>query len=139
MPFGYHFGPSWLHLGSLWATFGVSFRSLFGGAFFHQKGSPKTALDFKVESVFEAILVPFFIIVHHFSGNVKNRFWQYFTVLLKVFASQRLSFWGPVSVPFSVRFWDPQKGSPRTVAYSTIVSFWVVFGPVGGGFRRGVC
>ena len=140
---GCHLGTILDPVVSIWDPFGPPLGSHFahfsGRPFFHKKGGSRDHPDFKPESILGAILAPFFIIVHDFSGNLKNRFWHYLTVLLKVFALQRLSFWGPVSVPFSVRFWTPQKGSSREVPDSTIVSFWVVFGPAGGGFRRGVC
>ena len=69
MPFGYHFGSSWLHLGSLWATFGVSFRSLFGGAFFHQKRRSKNHPGLQTGVHFGS---HFGSIFHHFS----SLFWK---------------------------------------------------------------
>ena len=140
---GCHLGTIVGPFGSIWAPSGLPWSShlalLFWGAFFHRKRRSKNHPDFKGYFVLGAILAPFFIIFHNFSGNLKNRFWHYLTVLSKVFAFQRLSFWDPVSGPFSVRFWTPQKDAPRAVPDSTIGSFWVVFGPAGGGFRRGVC
>ena len=140
---GCHLGTILDPVGSIWDPFGPPLGSHFahfsGVPFFIKKGGPKTTPDFKPESVLGAILAPFFIIFHHFSGNLKNRFCHYLTVLSKVFALQRLSFWGPVSVPFSVRFWDPQKVSPRAVAESPGVhpgaTFWSGGGRIlGGGF-----
>ena len=129
---GCHLGTILDPVGSIWDPFGPPLGSHFahfsGVPFFIKKGGPKTTPDFKSLVVLGAILAPFFIIFHDFSGNVKNRFWHYLTVLLKVFALQRFSFWGPVSVPFSVRFWTPQKGAPRAGPDSTLghpgAAFW---------------
>ena len=119
---GCHLGTILDPVVSIWDPFGLPLGSHFahfwGRPFFHKKGGSRDHPDIKTLSVFGAILAPFFIMFHNFSEDVKNRFWQYLTVLLKVFALQMLSFWDPVSVTFSVRFWTPKKGSPREVSES---------------------
>ena len=112
VPFWIQLAPFGIPLGHLWGLISLTF---LGGPFFHQKRVSKNHPDLKNSSFRKPFWPSFFIIFHFFSEDVKDRFWQYLTVLLKVFAPQRLSFWGPVSVPFSVRFWTPQKGAPRAV------------------------
>ena len=140
VPFGYHFGSSWLHLGSLWATFGVSFRSLLGGSVCSPKkevpGPPRTSNPHSFWEPFWLHFSSFFMTFLETSKTGFGTTLQYFRRFL-------LSKGSHLGVQFRFRFrsvFGPlKKAHPGRSPSHPGSTPGQLFGPAGGGFRRGVC
>ena len=136
VPFWIQLSPFGIPLGHLWGLISLTFR---GVRFFIKKGGPGTTRTSNTTSFWEPFWVIFSYFFITFLETSKTGFGTTLQYFRRFLLSKGSHFW----VQFRFRFrsvFGPLKKAPRGRSCNQpLATPGQLFGPAGGGFRRGVC